>query len=236
MADALIATIELQGLKKTLTESPPDPTMPEAKATNLSIQPEEKLTKTVQLDLSDPSRVTHIGNSLDPKLELTLIKFLQENRDIFVWKPADMPRVPRELIDHELHIEPNAKPIKQCLHHFAQDKKDVIKKELARLLDSGSIHDLYHPDWLANPVLVSKKKKEWWMCVNYTNLYHTCKKILLAWPELLKSWIQRQKVVCYASWIATRGLIRSPTKLKIKSRWGHSVHFATPPCPISSKA
>jgi hypothetical protein len=162
-------------------------------------KPEEKLTKTVQLNLSDPSRVTHIGNSLDPKLELMLIKFLQENRDIFVWKPADIPGVPRELIDHELHIDPNAKPIKQRLHHFAQDKKDVIKKELARLLDAGFIHDLYHPDWLANPVLVSKKKKEWWMCVNYTNLYRTCKKILLAWPELIKSWIQRQKVVCYAS-------------------------------------
>jgi hypothetical protein len=112
MADALIASIELQGLKKTLAESPLDPTMPEAKA-----------TKTVQLDLSDPSRVTHIGNSLDPKLELMLIKFLQENRDIFVWKPADMPGVPRELIDHELHVDPNAKPVKQRLHRFAQDKK-----------------------------------------------------------------------------------------------------------------
>jgi hypothetical protein len=31
-----------------------------------------------------------------------LVKFLQENRDIFEWKPADMPGVPRELIEHEL--------------------------------------------------------------------------------------------------------------------------------------
>jgi hypothetical protein len=146
MADALIATIELQGLKKTLAESPLDPTTPEAKVTKLSIQPEEKLTKTIQLDLSDPSRVTHIGNSLDPKLELTLVKFLQENKYIFVWKPADKPGVPREFIAHELHVDPNAKPVKQRLHRFTQDKKDVIKKELARLLDAGFIHDLYHSD------------------------------------------------------------------------------------------
>jgi hypothetical protein len=52
-----------------------------------------------------------------------LVKFLQENRNIFAWKPADMPGVPRELIEHELHLDSNAKPIKQQLHHFAQDKK-----------------------------------------------------------------------------------------------------------------
>jgi hypothetical protein len=46
-------------------------------------------------------------------LEITLIKFLHENRDIFAWKPIDMLGVPRELIEHELHLDPQAKPIKQ---------------------------------------------------------------------------------------------------------------------------
>jgi hypothetical protein len=64
-----------------------------------------------------------------------LIKFLQENRDIFAWKPANMPGVPRELIEHELHLNPNAKPVKQRLHCFTQGKKDVIKIETSRLLD-----------------------------------------------------------------------------------------------------
>jgi hypothetical protein len=50
---------------------------------------------------------------LDPKYELTLVKFLQENRDIFAWKLAEMPGVPRELIEHKLHLDPLAKPIKQ---------------------------------------------------------------------------------------------------------------------------
>jgi hypothetical protein len=42
-----------------------------------------------------------------------LVKFLQENRDIFAWKFADMLGVPRELIEHELHLDPKAKPVKQ---------------------------------------------------------------------------------------------------------------------------
>jgi hypothetical protein len=71
-----------------------------------------------------------------------------------------MSGVPRELIEHELHLDPQAKPIKQRLRRFTQDKKDVIKKEIATLLDVDFIKEVYHPDWLANSVLVSKKNKE----------------------------------------------------------------------------
>jgi hypothetical protein len=35
--------------------------------------------------------------------------------DFFAWKLADMSGVPRELIEHELHIDPNAKLVKQRL-------------------------------------------------------------------------------------------------------------------------
>jgi hypothetical protein len=71
-----------------------------------------------------------------------------------------MAGVPRELIEHELHLDPQAKPVKERLRHFTQDKKDVIKKEIARLLDASFIKEVYHLDWLANPVLVPKKNKE----------------------------------------------------------------------------
>jgi hypothetical protein len=71
-----------------------------------------------------------------------------------------MSGVHRELIEHKLHLDPKAKPVKQRLHHFAQDKKDVIKKEIARLLDVGFIKEVYHLDWLTNPILVPKKNKD----------------------------------------------------------------------------
>jgi hypothetical protein len=59
-----------------------------------------------------------------------VIKFLQENRYIFTWKSVNMTGVPRELIEHELHLDLNAKPMKQRLHHFTQDKKDVINRDI----------------------------------------------------------------------------------------------------------
>jgi hypothetical protein len=67
MADYLLASIELQNLKKTMVESPSNPVMTNVKTSKLSIQLEDKLNKIVQLFLSDPSKVTHVRNRLDPK-------------------------------------------------------------------------------------------------------------------------------------------------------------------------
>jgi hypothetical protein len=54
--------------------------------------------------------------------------------------------VPRELIEHELHLNPKAKPIKQRLYRFTQDKTYVIKREITILLDAGFIKEVYHLD------------------------------------------------------------------------------------------
>jgi hypothetical protein len=67
MAYAFLASIKLQNLNKVRVESPPDPIMLEAKTSKLSIQPQDKMNKTIQLFTSDHSKVTHIKNNLDPK-------------------------------------------------------------------------------------------------------------------------------------------------------------------------
>jgi hypothetical protein len=63
----LLASAELQELNKALTESHPDPIMPEAKTTKLSIHPEDTLSKTIPHSMDEPPKVAHMGNSLDPK-------------------------------------------------------------------------------------------------------------------------------------------------------------------------
>jgi hypothetical protein len=74
-----------------------------------------------------------------------LISFLRANRDIFAWKPADMPGVPRELIEHYLNVDPKATPKRQHLRRFADNRRDAIKKELAKLLAAGFIREVFHP-------------------------------------------------------------------------------------------
>ena len=62
--------------------------------------------------------------------------------------------IPREVTEHALKIRPGSKPVKQCLRRFDEEKRRVIGEEIAKLLAAGFIKEVYHPEWLANPVLV----------------------------------------------------------------------------------
>jgi hypothetical protein len=51
------------------------------------------------------------------------------------------------------------------------------KKKLAKLLAAGFIREVFHSEWLANPILVrNKNSNEWRMCVDYTDLNKNCPK------------------------------------------------------------
>jgi hypothetical protein len=71
-----------------------------------------------------------------------------------------MPGVPRYLIEHSLNVDPKATPKRQHLCRFSNDRRDAIKKELTKLLVAGFIREVFHPEWLANPVLVRKKNTD----------------------------------------------------------------------------
>jgi hypothetical protein len=85
--------------------------------------------------------------------------------------------VPKILIEHSLNVDPKATPKRQHLHRFADDQRDAIKKELAILLAADFIREVFHPEWLPNPILVREKNtNEWRMCVDYTDLNKHCPK------------------------------------------------------------
>jgi hypothetical protein len=69
MADRPIASLELLELKESLVESPPplDSVMPDSKTSKMCIQPEDTLSKQIPLSTEEPSKVAHIGNTLNPK-------------------------------------------------------------------------------------------------------------------------------------------------------------------------
>ena len=76
-----------------------------------------------------------------------------------MWKPLDMPGIPREVAEHTLKILLGSKPMKQRLCHFDEEKCRAIGEEIAKLLAAGFIREVHHPEWLANPVLVQKKQE-----------------------------------------------------------------------------
>ena len=72
-----------------------------------------------------------------------------------------MPGVPKEFVEHKLHVRADAKPVKRPLHRLSEEKRRIVGEEIARLLAVGFIMEVFFPEWLANPVLVLKKNKQW---------------------------------------------------------------------------
>jgi hypothetical protein len=81
-----------------------------------------------------------------------------------------MPDIPRDVTVHSLNIQAGSKPVKQRLHRFDEEKRRAIGEEIQMHLAVGFIKEVFHHEWLANHVLLTKKNGKWRMCVDYTNL------------------------------------------------------------------
>jgi hypothetical protein len=115
---------------------------------------------------------------------VVLADFLRANADIFAWSPSDMPGIPREVAEHSLDILPHSRTVQQRLRCFDEERRRLIGVELRKLLEAGFIKEVFHPTWLANPVLVKKKNGKWKMCVDYTSLNKACPKVRFPLPRI----------------------------------------------------
>ena len=55
---------------------------------------------------------------------------------------------------------------------------------MKRLLESGMIHEVQYPEWLANPVVVSKKNGKMRVCIDFTYLNKVCPKFSFPFPHI----------------------------------------------------
>jgi hypothetical protein len=74
--------------------------------------------------------------------------------------------------------------VKQPLRRFDEKKRRAIVEEIHKLMAAGFINEVFHPEWLANPVLVKKKGGKWRMCVDYTGLNKACPKVPYPLPRI----------------------------------------------------
>jgi hypothetical protein len=138
-----------------------------------------------------------------------LVDFFRTNKDIFAWKPSDMPGIPREVTEHKLLILPGSKPVQQRLRHFDDERHRAIGVEIAKLLAAGFIKEVYHSDWLSNPVIVKKKNGQWRMCVDYTSLNKACPKDHFPLPRIDQVVDSTFGVRSCPSWTPTLATIKS---------------------------
>jgi hypothetical protein len=95
-----------------------------------------------------------------------------------------MIRIPREVIEHKLGIDPLFKPIKQKERRYTPERRETIWVEINKLLEARLIRPINYPSWLANPVLVEKPDGSWCMCIDYTSLNKASPKVEYPLPRI----------------------------------------------------
>ena len=124
----------------------------------------------VNLRTDDEKKEVKIGSSLDPSIKKEIVDLFKEYADIFAWSYQDMPGLSTEIVEHQLPMRSECKPVQQKLRRVKPEMLLKIKEEVKKQLDVGFLEVAKYPEWVANIVRVPKKNGKMRMCVNYRDL------------------------------------------------------------------
>jgi len=129
-----------------------------------------------------------ISNALSEKEESSLIKILQSNKEAIGWTLSDMKGISPSYCMHKIMMEDNYKPVTQPQRRLNPVMKEVVRKEVVKLLDARMIYPISDSAWVSPVQVVPKKggmtvvkneKNEliptrtvtgWRMCIDYRKL------------------------------------------------------------------
>nr|GEV25833.1 hypothetical protein [Tanacetum cinerariifolium] len=84
-----------------------------------------------------------IGGTLSAKRRTELCSILEENLDIFAWRPSDMAGVPRSVAEHWLNIREGYLPVRQKKRGQALERAKAIQAEI-QLAESDEEKTSFH--------------------------------------------------------------------------------------------
>ena len=142
----------------------------------------EDLEKVVVGDNSE--RFFQVGSQQPPQEREELIEFLRKNVDVFAWNAYEALGVDPNFICHYLNVNPSITPKKQPPQRSSRDHSDVVKDEVTKLKQAGTIKEVFYPEWLANTMVVKKKNEKWRVCVDFMDLNKACPKDPFLMPRI----------------------------------------------------
>jgi hypothetical protein len=87
-----------------------------------------------------------------------------------------MPGIDSSIVEHEIKMYPDVKPVRQRLRPVHPKKATAIKAEVEKLLHAGFIYPVPLTDWVSNIVPVMKKQGTIRVCIDYRDVNQACPK------------------------------------------------------------
>ena len=151
--------LEVNGWKPKFETLPPneDKTLPsEERPPKLELKPLPTHLKYAFLGEEDTFPVI-ISSSLDLTQETQLLEILKTHRIALGWTIADIKGISPLICTHRIHLEEDVKPSRQPQRRLNPIMKEVVKKEVLKLLDVGVIYPIADSKWVSPTQVVPKK-------------------------------------------------------------------------------
>ena len=98
-----------------------------------------------------------ISSSLELNQENQLFEILRTHRTALGWTIADIKGISPLICTHRIHLEEDVKPSRQPQRRLNPIMKEVVKKEVLKLLDVGVIYPIADSKWVSPTQVVPKK-------------------------------------------------------------------------------
>src|SRR3954463_11397236 len=140
------------------------------------------------------SKPVVISSKLNATEEARLIQILQKNKAAIRWVLADLKGIGPAYCMHKIMLEEDFKPVAQPQRRLNPTMKEVVRKEVIKLLEAGMIYPISDSAWVSPVQVVPKKggmtvitneKNEliptrtvtgWRMCIDYRKLNKATRK------------------------------------------------------------
>ncbi|GKA23190.1 hypothetical protein Tco_0709152 [Tanacetum coccineum] len=87
-----------------------------------------------------------------------LILFLKIHKEAFAWKTSNTPGINPSFCKHKINFEDDVKLVIQRQRRLNPNMKEVVKKEIIKLLDAGIIYAIKDSPWVSPVHCVTKKR------------------------------------------------------------------------------
>jgi hypothetical protein len=98
-----------------------------------------------------------ISNKLSDQETTKLISILEKHRTVFGYSLADLKGISPTLCTNRIPIDPDSTPYQEPQRRLNNAMREVMKKEVLKLLHARIIYPVPHSDWVS-PVQVVPKK------------------------------------------------------------------------------
>jgi len=99
-----------------------------------------------------------ISNQLSEEEAAKLITILEKHRSVLGYSLQDLKGISPALCTHRIPIEPDVTPSRETQRRLNNAMREVVKKEVLKLLHTGIIYPIPNSEWVS-PVQVVPKKR-----------------------------------------------------------------------------